>query len=257
MIALLFAAFLSSCEKESISTDVTTEDDITTIETMSEDVDDEVYRYANNVQSFSDCVVVTFDQPQGTFPNTITLDYGTGCVGENGRTRAGQIVIDISAQLDTPGAVISTTFVGFSINGIAIEGDKLLTNNGLNDDGHPSFTKVTNIMVTFVNGEQAEWHSNRTRTIFVGADTPELLDDKILIEGSAYGTNRNGVDFTSTITQGLVKARNCPWISAGIIEFSTANATRTLNFGDGQCNNKAIASNDQGYYKVVTLQGGM
>lgn len=257
MIALVFAAFLTSCQKEDSVVDITTEDDITTLETVSEDIDDDIYRYAGELKDFSDCVVVTFAQPEGTFPNTITLDYGAGCTGDNGRTRVGQIVIDASAQLNNPGAVVTTTFVGFSVNGIGIDGSKTITNNGLNADGDPSFTKTTDIMATFLDGTQAEWHTNRTRTIFKGADTPVLADDKILVEGSAYGTNRNGVDFTVTINQGLVKARSCPWISAGIIEFSTANVTRTLNFGEGQCNNKAIASDNQGHYRIVTLHGGL
>ncbi len=256
MIALIMMFVMTSCEKETLSTD-TTEDDITTVETIVEDLDNEVYRFAGELKDFDDCVIVTMEYPEGTFPNSITLDYGTGCTGENGRTRAGQVVISITAPVDEVGAVVSTSFVGFSINGIAMDGSKTITNNGLDDNGHQVYAKVSDLFFTFADGSEMEWHTNRTRTQFKGGDTPTIWDDKFLIEGGAYGTNRNGVDFTITITQGLIKERNCPWISAGILEFSNPNATRYLNFGDGTCNNKAIASNDQGYYRVVTLHAGM
>ena len=53
--------------------------------------------------------------------------------------------------------------------------------------------------------------------------------------GTATAVNRNGKDFTATITEPLIKRANCRWISQGVIDFSVGDRARSLDFGDGAC----------------------
>jgi hypothetical protein len=68
-----------------------------------------------------------------------------------------------------------------------------------------------------------------------GGTTATHWDDVWSSTGTAAGTNRNGKDFTATITEPLIKHADCRWISSGVIEFTVGARTRSLDFGDGTC----------------------
>ncbi|MBM3186540.1 MAG: hypothetical protein FJZ67_09570, partial [Bacteroidetes bacterium] len=62
------------------------------------------------------CAVVT--ESSNTFPKTVTIDYGTGCVGQNGRTKKGKIIINVSGDMRVAGNTRSLTFENFYINDV-------------------------------------------------------------------------------------------------------------------------------------------
>ena len=92
-----------------------------------------------------DCPLITFKQPRGTFPNTLTIDFGDNCVGPYGHVRKGSIVVEISAPLDEAGASRSITTVDFMIDGLLIVGSTVLTNQGYDADQNVSFSRFTSI----------------------------------------------------------------------------------------------------------------
>ena len=63
------------------------------------------------------------------------------------------------------------------------------------------------------------------------------------ITGTASGTAFDGTHFTSNITSALIVALNCRWIEEGKIEFKPdGKLTRTIDFGNGDCDNKATVT---------------
>jgi len=191
------------------------------------------------------CKTITVEQPDTSFwPRTITVDYGEGCEGPNGRVRKGKIIITVSGRYMQEGSERTVTFVDFHINDFKIEGTKTITNQGRNDDDQMYFSitltggKVSNDSLTVSKD------FSRTRTWISGEDTPKFHgDDEYLIEGSASGVNRKGISYTRTITSPLYTAGVCRWIRSGAVLIeATDREDIIIDYGDGTCDNKATVT---------------
>ena len=95
--------------------------------------------------------------------------------------------------------------------------------------------KVMIAKLTFEDGSTTTWTKTRTSTLIEGADTAVHNDDVWSSTGTATGVNRNGKNFSATITEPLIKRASCRWISAGVIEFTVGARTRKLDYGNGDC----------------------
>jgi hypothetical protein len=191
------------------------------------------------------CFTVSFDflAAPDTFPVKVTLDFGTGCVGKDGRTRKGKIITVYTGHILVPGSVAETTFDGYSVNDIKVEGTHRVENKSL--PGAFTFeTKVINGKLTAVNGDFVNW--NRTRTIaqVEGWATPlNPADDAFSIVGSGSGTVQKGnktATWTSSNIEPLIKRFDCHWIVKGKQAIQRNDGPQgILDFGNGDCDNKA------------------
>lgn len=229
-------AVVQSCRKnDNNDTAITTAEDLSANEDYAEQVDFDA-DLAVEDRGGGSCPTVTFAQPEGTWPNTITIDFGTACTRPDGRVLSGILVIDQTAEIRTPGAVRTLTHQNFFVDGVKVEGTRTWTNNGQNADGLWSYTKVASDMkLTWEDGSVTTWNKTRTSVLIEGGNTATHHDDVWSSTGSASGVNRNGVSFTATITEPLIKHADCRWISSGVIEFTAGVRTRSLDFGDGTC----------------------
>lgn len=242
---LIIGLIFNSCKKKVEDLQQTANDN-SIAESAFNDIYDQVensfYSFQNKNLT-SDCAVITVDNPDSTtFPKVITIDFGTGCTDARDITRAGKIIANISGKFRETGTVITVTLENFSRNGNAITGKKTITNNGPNADGHVVFTiNVNEASITTDNGT-ISWSSGRQREWISGFDTkwPNVSDDEFLITGSVAGTNSLDREFSVEITTPLDIKRDCKWITAGVIEITTEfGQTRTLDYGDGTCDDKA------------------
>ncbi len=79
----------------------------------------------------SNCATVTVTPafPDTTFPETVTIDFGTtNCTDSYGTNRRGVILATISGYYRTPGTVISVTIQDYYHNDNKVEGTKTITN---------------------------------------------------------------------------------------------------------------------------------
>lgn len=202
----------------------------------------------------SSCPVVTFSEPDGVYPNVITLDFGDGCTDDHGRTKAGRIVIEISDDLLTEGAVRTAHTEDFSINGREVEGTRTVTNIGTNESGEYLFSiQVERARVGCSDGEAITFNADHTATMVTGADTPEREDDAFLVEGTEWGTNRRGHEFTAVITEPIYRSRDCRWPLSGVREITSGDKVRSLDYGDGQCDNIAVLTLGNGKTRSIEL----
>lgn len=263
LLSLLFALPLLfvACNKDKIdpATDdmeITTSQDVLTAQDLIQDTDEEIDYELENRDPQDDCPVITIVPNDGTYPRTITIDYGTdGCEGWNGRIRKGIILITVTDTMVNEGAVRTVEFINFSVDDVLVAGTKTLTNNGLNDQGQPYFTRVvSDASLTFPNGDVAEWNATQTLTLIEGADTPQRFDDVLQIEGSSSGVNRHGKAFTAEITVPLIKPRACRWAVSGVRTVTVDDHTWTLDYGNGDCDKFATLTRPDGTTKVVVIR---
>lgn len=189
-----------------------------------------------------------------SWPKTLTIDYGTGCMCSDGNIRKGKIIASFTGRYRDSLTVITISTIGYFHNNNAVQaGTHTVTNNGHNAVGNLSYTiNVQNASITNSNGT-ISWNSTRTREWISGeSTTTDPSDDVYSITGTANGTAINGNTFTVTIDQPLIVALNCAYIQQGKLTLSPANLSpRILDFGSGACDNAATVSINGVDYEVT------
>jgi len=203
------------------------------------------------------CPSVTFDRPpDSNWPKTVTIDYGTGCMGFYDNTRSGKIIITLTGPRLEEGSVRTVTFNNYYINGIGVEGTKQVTNLGLNDDQKLEFSvTLTGGKITLEDGQIIERSLERQRVWRSGKETPNIWDDEFQVTGTATGVNRNGTEYTNTIITPVILKRACRFAVSGVIKLEIEGLTEPveLDYGDGECDATAVITMG-GKSKEITLR---
>jgi hypothetical protein len=202
------------------------------------------------------CPTVTITNPvTGTWPKTITVNYGTGCTGFNGSTRSGKIIISVSDRRNVLNATRTVTFDNYYFNGIKLEGTKELKNLGPNANQNMVISvKLTGGKLTLPDGKTIERSFEHQREWTAGWLTKNIWDDECLITGTATGKNINGISYTNTIITALHWKRVCEFLVSGVIKFERAGVDPVeLDYGSGLCDAAAtLKRGDQ--TKEITLK---
>ena len=250
-VALIMGLLFTSCQKEQeeqLTDEQETEqmiissEDHATADNLYQDVEDRVDEAIQTRGNGMTCPTVTADPNWQTYPRTVTIDFGDGCEGVDGRTRKGQIVVEVTDNILNVDAMRRATLVGFSVDGIQIEGSRTWKNVGYDAEGNITLSRrVTNAKITYLDGDVAEWESDGLLTQTAGGATPfNFFDNVFEITGTASGINRHGHAFTVTIDEALVKDKVCPWLVSGILSLTVDNVEVSLDYGNGNCDRKAI-----------------
>lgn len=186
-------------------------------------------------QMLSACVIVTHDSVN----KVVTLDFGTGCIGPDGKERKGQIIINYTQRLYRPGAQLSITLQNYSVDDVQIEGTKTITNVSPNFQANISLnTTLVGGKITWPNGDVATRQFTRTRT-WIRAARP--INDEFHVEGAVQGTRRNGNSYQINIVSTLIYKRKCRLQGVHIPVQGLKAIQRTgkpnvlVDFGDGDC----------------------
>lgn len=193
---------------------------------------------ANSILS---CAVVTRD----TVNRILTIDFGSGCTGNDGRTRSGQVIIQYNGHYFDPGFSRSVSFNNYFVDSNQVTGTRAITNNGFNGNGNLTWTiQAQNIRITKPNGYYHEWNSTRTRELVAGLATPNSpMDDVYLITGSGSSMNSHGNSTSVSILLPLRKEMSCHWIVSGTVEVTpSSHPVRTLDYGNGGCDHFATVT---------------
>ena len=201
---------------------------------------------------FSPCVKVTKKDSAGL--HYVIIDFGsTNCTCRDGRNRRGQILVSHNKGYFDSTAVKTISFNNYYVNDNKIEGTKTVTNNGRNSAGHYSWTISDDIRITRTDGKFHTWKSTRNREQINDGGTKFIVfDDTYSITGGSTGTSINGSVYSATITKALIRHMSCQWIDEGTIDFAvTGKPTRTLDYGNGNCDSEASVSVNGKVYTIT------
>lgn len=203
-----------------------------------------------------DCATITVSPNDGSYPKTITADFGDSCVGPDGKLRRGEIMILLTGRIRQAGSVATITLVNFYLNRKHLEGTKVISN--LSEGTTIKYSVVvTGGKVTFPNGRGYSYHCNKYKEQIAGMDTPISLDNVFSITGNAEVDRNNGTVITFDITDPLIKKVICPWITDGTLKTKINDFAFKLDYGfphNGDCDNKALLTwNNGNSQRVVTL----
>ena len=206
--------------------------------------------------SIGDCAEITVTPNDSTYPKTITIDFGNGCLGRDGKFRSGAIVVHLTAPLRRPGSVVTITFREYHVNRAHLEGTKIISN--LSDPPvHKWSVQVAGGKVTFPTGRGYSYQSLKVKTQIAGMDTRIVRDDVYKIEGRAQTEFNSGLTITLNTETPLIKKVACPWISEGTLKIKINDRILFLDYGfpsNGDCDNKALLTwNNGNNQRVITL----
>jgi len=191
-------------------------------------------------QFLSGCVTVTLDTT--VIPRELTIDFGDeNCLCQDGRYRRGKIIITFTGGYRWPGTVITYGFDNYHVNDNHVDGTKIITNMGLNENNNLYYNiEVVGVIYRANNGGALSWNSSRVREWIHGAFTWPVVDDVYLITGTADGIRPNGQTWERVIVNPLRVELNCKWIVSGTMEIQPeGKPLRILDFGSGDCDNIA------------------
>jgi hypothetical protein len=185
-------------------------------------------------------------QKNGDGTGNITIDFGTGTTGRDGRTRKGKILIAYTGGYRAHNSQQVVTFDNYYVNDHKVEGKKTLITTLDNSNGtYPIFVtriNVENGKITWKDGKTTEWSGERTRKYDYKNTLADPNDDLLTITGSSVGKSRNGIAFTAATVAPLVVKMSCAisqksWLPLeGALEVTPeAGAKRTVNYGSGTC----------------------
>lgn len=200
----------------------------------------------------SGCATITHDTT--STPRTITVDFGSSnCLCNDGRYRRGMIHVSYTGHYRDSLSTHTITFMNYYVNDNKVEGTHTVTNNGHNNQGHLTYSISVNGTITKANGGGViTWSSTRTREWIQGESTAIWADDIYLISGTANGTNSAGNPYSVTITSALKVKLSCKHIVSGTLDLTpSGKATRTIDWGGGDCDNQATVTINGNTYTIT------
>ncbi|MDX2248081.1 MAG: hypothetical protein SF052_14945 [Bacteroidia bacterium] len=267
LLAILMMS-LTACQPENVINEISEEDsDLVVLEAEVDDSYEMVDEYSMEAVEITDftsmgrvyaektlpaCAVVTHDSAT----KTITIDFGTGCTGADGKTRAGKIIVTYTKRLYIPGAKLTIELENYSVDGLAVEGKKTIENVSASIVSNISLTTtLEDGKITWPDGTFATREFTRTRT---WVREPNPINDEFHVDGSVNGTRRNGDAYSADIISTLIFKRKCRLQGIhipvqGIKEIKrTGKPDLLVDFGDGDCDH-LVTLTKNGTSKVVDL----
>jgi hypothetical protein len=207
----------------------------------------------DNSLYLSSCTVVTLNTQSS--PQVLTLDFGTGCTGKDGKVRSGKITVT-SAGFNTFPSVRTRTFDNFFVDGKKISGSIVKTILKDNVNNTRTATLVEDITIQLPNNEGiAQRKANFARQYQL--NTLGVQDDnKVVSWGTFEFTRVSGIKVTKTVPEAdpLIYSGSCHHIVSGKVTFNTStNHSWAIDFGDGTCDNKAILTIGN-FSKEITIR---
>lgn len=185
----------------------------------------------------------------------ITVDFGAGCTSPNGVIRKGKMILTYTGtNFLFPGTSIVTTFDGYEVNGLKIQGSRTITNAGLDliNNKVTLNVKIENGVITWPDNSSVTYSSNQIRQVTLGSAGYEVS-----ATGTASGKSREGFDYTAAVSTPLVIKEDCARTgvyvpSSGVLAFTFQGIGASVDYGSGTCD-KVVVLTYPGGTKEFTL----
>ncbi len=202
-----------------------------------------------------ECAVVTRtgDKTAGV----IRIDFGSGCKDKRGRTRKGVIVVAYNGAWKEAGSSSIMTFENYFVNDVQLAGTRSVLNITTDTTRLKFKVDVEDGTATWADGRVA---TRRLHHIREHERNSSNILMRLIIYGTATGTNRNGRGYFIEILEPLVYDRQCaaegvfiPVKGKKLIKHG--NRQLTVDYGDGTCDNVVTLININGRMKEIRVGG--
>lgn len=290
ILILCVSLFTGACrKKETSGPDATTPDDteqitvsdnslaenlMTEIESFGSEVSEEGALGQNRESGTTGLTAASCASVSGIGTKTVVVDFGSGCLGQDGRTRSGRLIYDLSAS--TPSTAVFYRNPGFNMQvtsqnyvvdaySVTITNKQVVNTTPANipTSGYPgiNFTWAVTASVSVAKpngGGTVVWNCSRTKELMTTADTNcyrgqfnsiVWRNAVVKINGTSTGVNARNENYTA-VASNLIRDFTCapdalrparhPFIS-GTLQYTPGNRlSRLLNYGNGACDLNAV-----------------
>jgi hypothetical protein len=270
---LLSIALFTACDNDSLlRNDESEEVSIAEVSSLAENETDEALEIMKQVEysisASANSRVSEWDYPCASITHdeiakTITLDFGTSCVGPYGRTRSGKMNIQYSGELNDNVSNRIITFENYSVNNKGVIGQIELRDIAENLDGTIQSTKkLVDLTVSFPNGKTVTYNGSRTRLWMEGLRDEDPTNNVFEITGSIEGLWSTGRSFTHKIVEPIIIDWSCASAGkfariSGLVEIEKLNGfisrTRTINYGNGECDNSITVTIGNRTFEITEI----
>lgn len=258
IIIIVMATGMMSCDKQLMRVlDVANSESDVQMTTSTQNVNEDVDAVSFNNKGIK-ASILQGRLPQGatltdsgadTYPRTLTLDFGEGTTDRKKCIKKGTIIVTLTDDMATVGAVRTVTFKDFSTKGRQITGTKTMKTLSISDQGQPTFELEANLKMVDKKGNTTTKMMTGTSTWEAGFGDEDMKNDVFFLKGTA-SMQRNEQAFTRTIVKALKIDRSCDFILEGIVELNKNGAISSIDFGDGTCDELAILTKDGETFEI-------
>ena len=179
------------------------------------------------------CFVATTTQME----NQLLVTFESNCTGEDGKVRSGSILLEWSGSHETNDFSYTASFDGYKLDDYGLAGSITVSNMTFTQNGGGFTCVVDDGIVTCPDGKQIMYEQDFDYDLTFG----EALE--IRVTGSATGAGKEGNSYTANIKDAILVVSGCDYAVSGSFDITfNDRPTVTVNYGDGTCDNKAIAS---------------
>jgi len=201
------------------------------------------------------CATITIVKKGNNPTGKVTVDFGTGCIGKDGRMRKGIIEWTFTNRIRIPGAVVKTSFKGYGIKKatgdeyvmIDNSSSKITTNVGSSEsDASISLKREINMKMLLSDGTTFT-HAGTKNITVTGLNDRWTRIHTVLAGSQIIGTDRKGRAYTQTATTDIVRKGACALQGyykpvSGIMTITHDNKTKIVNFGNGDCDGEVLVT---------------
>ena len=203
--------------------------------------------------------ITTYDNPEGIYPRTVTIDWGTGCTNSDGITRSGKTITFFSGDMADSGNYYKMTYDNFYINGVHIEGEVKMSHNSRNKDPQNVYRMTQiNRKITQTNGDYIIYSGSRR--LVKRDNDPEYpgfpmgyfrVTGSISVDEVKGG---NAYQWTDSVDKANPLIYNyCQFIVKGVLFVNFTNQSPwTVDYGKNVCDDQAELTVD-GVTTTITL----
>ena len=210
-------------------------------------------RVANGQESYSlpDCVTITVVAEQNS--REITIDFGTEGCEVRGHILKGKILLSYTRDPEAREILITKTLEDFYFNDKNIIGGKTILKQLSNDNGNPQFTRTVDFTVVWPNGAEASRSGTKIREWIEGHGSGIWSDNVFEVTGNWTSTFRNGNSHSYEIVIPLRREVICRFFVSGSVDVERTNFSGVFDYGEGDCDNQATFTFDDGSVRDITL----
>ncbi|WP_460217935.1 hypothetical protein [Psychroserpens sp. MEBiC05023] len=212
---------------------------------------DALNRTTGESSGLPDCVTITIVAQQGF--REVTVDFGTeGCV-VHGHILKGQIIFSYTRDPEAQQILISYSLVEFFFDAKNIIGSKTLLKQLSNENGNPQFTHTLDFTVIWPNGAQASREGLKIKEWVEGFGSGVWSDNVFEVTGNWTTTFVNGNSHSYEVLTPLRREVICFYFVSGSVDVQRTNFGGTFDYGNGDCDNLATFTTNNGNVIDVTL----
>ncbi|TSE03056.1 hypothetical protein [Aquimarina algiphila] len=203
-------------------------------------------------QKMSDCYTINQELNEDQTSGTVTIDFGNGCEVEKGDTISGKILMSFSFDINGENISITSnqTMENLVFNDMTVNGTTNLVIS-ISGEGSETITTTSKIDFTWADGLTATIEETGKNEFFTNNETLEFYS---LSTNNGSATFSNGDLFSFTTSTPLRIEGDCEYPVSGTIKNTENTVTKTLDFGDGECDSIVTVTDAEGNTTTVDLE---